>query len=147
MRRLLALVPATLLSAFPAQAATPLAARLKRCDGERVAFVGSMPALPGTEHMEMRFELQAREPGEPWRHVAAPTFDAWERSDPGRSGFVYEKRVDGLDAQRRYRTVVRFRWLDAGGSLQRRARRVSPPCPGRPGPSGRGEATATIRAS
>ena len=135
--------PAPVPAAAPA-VAPPLAARLERCERDRAAFVGSMPALAGTERMEMRFELQARERGDGWRHLAAPTFDEWERSAPRRSGFVYAKRVHGLEAETRYRALVRFRWLDADGVVQRRARRVTPACLGRPGPSGRRGTRATL---
>ncbi|MDP9399886.1 MAG: hypothetical protein M3P39_02840, partial [Actinomycetota bacterium] len=133
-------------AAVGAPAVAPvLAARLARCERDRAAFVGSMPALAGTERMEMRFELQGREPGEGWRHLEAPTFDEWERSGPRRSGFVYAKRLAGLEPGTRYRALVRFRWLDGDGVVQRRARRLSPACLARPGATGREGTRATIR--
>jgi hypothetical protein len=141
VRRSLALLPLLLLAAPPGAEAAPtapaLGARLASCTHGGASFVGSMPALAGTERMEMRFELEAREPGEAWRPVVAPTFRVWERSEPRRAGFVYEKRVERLDPGRQYRAVVRFRWLDRDDRLQRRARRVTGACRSRPGRPGR----------
>lgn len=95
-----------------------------------VTFVGSMPAVVGATVMQMRFELERRARGETrWRRIrGAPGFGAWERSDPGRAGFVFHKRVDGLQAPAGYRAVVRFRWTDAAGRPVRTARRRTPAC-------------------
>jgi hypothetical protein len=114
----------------------PLAAAVEACaasslPAQRVAsFVGSMPALAGAAVMEMRFDLERRMHGEPrWRRMrGVPGFGAWERSDPGRAGFVFHKRVDSLQVPVSYRAVVGFRWKDARGRLVRRAQRRTPPC-------------------
>jgi hypothetical protein len=149
VRRSLALLPLLLLAAPPAGQAAPaapaLGARLTACTRDGASFVGSMPALAGTERMEMRFELRAREPGEAWQAVAAPTFGVWERSEPRRAGFVYEKRVERLDPRRQYRVVIRFRWLGRDHALQRRARRVTGTCRSRPGRPGRGGPLARLQ--
>ncbi|MBA2636949.1 MAG: hypothetical protein H0U79_01800 [Solirubrobacterales bacterium] len=143
---MLRVLPLLLAAAMPgtADAAPVLDARLESCDRQGASFVGSMPALAGTERMEMRFDLEAREAGEPWRPVPAPRFGGWERSKPRRSGFVYEKRVERLDPQRAYRAVVRFRWLDAEGVVQRRARRLTEVCRPRPATAGRTRSVATM---
>src|SRR5262249_18841553 len=47
---------------------------------------------------------------------------------PGKPGFIYEKRVDQLQAPASYRALLRFRWYDKHGKLQRTARRTSPTC-------------------
>lgn len=95
-----------------------------------VTFQGAMPALAGTHRMWMRFDLQRRRPGERRfvRMRNARTFGRWERSDARRRGFVFRKRADGLPVPYAYRAVVRFRWYDAGGRLQRRALRRTPSC-------------------
>ncbi|MDQ3851191.1 MAG: hypothetical protein M3296_11330 [Actinomycetota bacterium] len=133
MRRAL-LIAAGLVSALPASAAAQdrpaLRAGLESCQtglaaAERVAtFVGSMPALAGTQRMWMRFDLERRRPGQRrWRRVrGAPGFGRWERSLPGRGGFVFHKRVEALHVPATFRAVVRFRWYAAGGVLQRATR-------------------------
>jgi hypothetical protein len=114
----------------------PLAAAVETCaasalPAQRVAsFVGSMPALAGAAVMQMRFDLERRMRGEPrWRSLrGVPGFGTWERSDPGRAGFVFHKRVDSLPVPASYRVVVGFRWQDADGRLVRRAERRTAAC-------------------
>jgi len=116
--------------------ATPLSAALETCEtnplpAQRVAsFVGSMPAISGATRMQMRFDLQRRRPGERlWRYVrGALGFGVWETSKPGRAGFVFHKRIDGLQVPAAYRALVRFRWKRADGTLVRRTRRRTPEC-------------------
>ena len=130
----LALAP----SAAAAQGRPALRASVAACEtgplpAERFAvFTASMPALPGTGHMQMRFDLYARAPGERrYRRVQADAFARWDRSKPGRSGFIYTKRVEALTPRVAYRALVRFRWIDAGGRVQRTTRRKTRTC--RPG--------------
>jgi CARDB protein len=136
-RTLAALLLTSLLAAAPAGAATapPLAARLATCRtsidpaGRFAAFTGSMPALGGTQRMAMRFDLQQRTPeATTFTTIRVPKFGVWERSLPGRPGFIYSLRVDRLLGPASYRAVVRFRWYDATGAVQRAARRVTPAC-------------------
>ena len=112
-----------------------LAAKLAACEtgaspAERFAvFTGSMPALRGTRRMAMRFELQERGSDESGpQAVAAPRLGRWNRSKAGVAGFVYTKRVTNLTPGRWYRAIVRFRWHNARGRLQRAAKRVTPFC-------------------
>lgn len=138
MRRTLCIsLLALLTGAGPASAEDPppLRAALSACATGPAAldrfaeFTGSMPARVGTHRMRMRFVLLARGRGERrWRRVRAAAFGRWERSEPGRSGFVYTKRVDGLTPRTSYRAVVRFKWVDAAGAVQGRARRVTRRC-------------------
>jgi hypothetical protein len=95
-----------------------------------VSFVGSMPAVAGATVMQMRFELERRASGESrWRRIrGVPGFGGWERSDPGRAGFVFHKRVDSLQVPASYRAFVSFRWNDAGGRLVHSARRRTTAC-------------------
>lgn len=123
------------VAATTRQAAPPLRAETPTCrtgvtPAERFAvFSGSMPARRGARRMAMRFDLHIREPGDQaYRRLSAPSFGRWERSRPGRSGFIYSKRVDGLKAPAAYRAAVRFRWLDARGRTVATATRTTPVC-------------------
>lgn len=135
-------VAATVAAPSAARAATtatqqrlPLQARLVSCTtglaaGARTAaFTASMPAATGTRRMWIRFDLLQRMVGEvSFAPVVLPAWGRWERSEPGRTGFIYTKRVRGLRAPGAYRARVRFRWYDADGRLQRRAQRVTRTC-------------------
>jgi hypothetical protein len=118
-----------------ARTPTPLSARLAECTtGQRVderaaTFTASMPAIPGARRLWMRFSLQVRVPPDRrYARVPLGTWRRWERTDPGRPGFIYTKRVEGLTGPAVYRAVVRFRWSDADGHVLRRARRVTRGC-------------------
>jgi hypothetical protein len=119
-----------------AQVAPSLRATLLGCHvgtqpGDRVAaFVGSMPSQAATDHMAMRFDLQARRPADSdWTDVpGAPGFGSWERSATMRAGFVFVKRIDGLGPGLLYRAVIRFRWYAADGTIQRREQRTTRAC-------------------
>ena len=141
MRRTLLALPLLVLTlaapaGAPAQdAPPPLRASLAACASgptaeERFAIVtASMPALPGTKRMAMRFDLQVRAEGSTrWTYLRAKGFGRWQRSDPGRTGFVYTKRVERLGQAVAYRAVVRFRWYGSGGRQQRTRIRRSPTC-------------------
>jgi hypothetical protein len=129
------------VAALPAGAQAPvlqIPVRAKLSDCHRgplptdryAVFVGQMPALKGTQRMWMRFDLYERPRGSgPWLPVVdVPKFGVWEKSDPNKPGFIYTKRVDQLLAPAAYRAVVRFRWYDANGKLQRHTRRTSRTC-------------------
>jgi hypothetical protein len=129
------------LAAIPAAAQAPLfnlpvKARLTDCHrgpgaSDRFAvFVGQMPALKGTKRMWMRFDLFQLTPGggNSWQKVLVPKFGTWQKSLPGKPGFIYEKRVDQLLAPASYRAEIRYRWYDSHGKLQRQARRTTPTC-------------------
>jgi hypothetical protein len=141
MRRTTASLPPFLLLllavAAPAAAQDEpprLAATLAACesgptaDGRFAVFTGSMPAMRGTRRMAMRFDLWVRPYGSrTWATVRARGFGRWQRSDPGRAGFVYTKRVERLAQAAFYRVSVRFRWYGAGG-VQRTSVRRTPVC-------------------
>jgi hypothetical protein len=130
-----------LVAAIPAAAQAPvfdlpLKARMTDCHrgpaaSDRFAvFVGQMPALQGTKRMWMRFDLFELTPGggSAWQKVVVPKFGTWQKSLAGKPGFIYEKRVDQLQAPASYRAEIRYRWYDARGKLQRQARRTTPAC-------------------
>jgi hypothetical protein len=143
MRRLamLACLAAAAPAAAPAVARAgaqqhpPLQARLVSCATgaaarERTAaFTASMPAVGGAARMGMRFDLLQRMLGEAeFAPVNLPAWGRWERSEPGRTGFIYTKTVQALRAPGAYRARVRFRWYAADGRLLRSARRLTPIC-------------------
>lgn len=119
-----------------APAAPPLGATLETCAssalpaGRIASFVGSMPAIAGADRMQMRFGLQRRRPDEKlWRTVSGVQgFGVWQSSLPGRAGFVFHKRIDGLQVPATYRARVLFRWKHADGTVVRRAARRTPAC-------------------
>jgi hypothetical protein len=118
-----------------AQQRPPLQARLVSCatgptaSARIAAFTASMPALAGTARMWVRFDLLQRMPGETrFATVPLPAWGRWERSQVGRAGFIYTKRVRALRAPGAYRARVRFRWYDARGRVQRRAQRLTKTC-------------------
>jgi hypothetical protein len=148
MRRaiLTGILPAVLAAAAPAGAvasagALPkpdkpsLAATLTGCQpsadmAQRTAtFTASMPALATTRRMQMRFTLlQRRGTADGYQRIDVPGWGDWERSDPGRPGFIFTKRVESLYAPAAYKAVVVFRWYDKRGHLQRQASRVTGAC-------------------
>ena len=114
--------------------APSLRATLEECEtglGEedRVAeFRGAMPARSG-HRLLMRFDLERRDAdGEDFERTKAPTFGRWERSKAGVAGFVYRKRVEGLEAPGQYRAVVRFRWKSRAGRTLRTSKRTTKIC-------------------
>lgn len=121
----------------PAAAAPPaLTATVESCTtsalpaGRVVSFVGSMPTITGDERMQMRFDLERVQSRDGrWRRLrGVDGFGTWESADPGRAGFVFHKRVDGLLVPASYRALVRFRWTDSRGRIVRRARRRTAAC-------------------
>lgn len=112
----------------------PLRARVTECStGQSPAaryavFGASMPAVPGSVRMGIRFDLLQRTPGRGFAPVAVPRWSVWERSRPGVPGFLYSKRIDALAAPASYRALVRFRWYGPDGTTIRRARRLTAIC-------------------
>jgi hypothetical protein len=128
----LAAAPAT---AAAAQERPSLGARLVTCttgptpSTRTATFTARMPALAGTQRMWMRFDLLQRTPGQAeYEVVRLPAWGVWQRSQPGRTAFIYTKTVQRLRAPGAYRARVRFRWYDAAGELQRRAQRITRTC-------------------
>jgi hypothetical protein len=112
----------------------PLRARLAECSSGQspaaryAVFAASMPAVPGSMRMGIRFDLLQRAPGGAFAPVAVPRWGVWERSRPGVPGFLYSKRIDALAAPAAYRALVRFRWYGPNGATVRRARRLTAIC-------------------
>jgi hypothetical protein len=87
-----------------------------------------MELVEGAERMRLRWSLEARKPGRPWRRVAAPELGGWRSADPGTTRFISERNVNDLRGPSYYRTVVRFRWLAEDGRTVARATRRSRAC-------------------
>jgi hypothetical protein len=130
-------VLAALAAPALASAAPSLSAKVTTCttgasDEERaVAFTGSMPAWSSSRRMQMRFTLAQRSgpgPKGTFRTIKVPGWSGWEKSDPGRQGFVFTKRIEALVAPAGYRAQVTFRWLDAKGRTLRTVTRTTPVC-------------------
>ena len=97
---------------------------------ERTAtFEARMRPARESERMQVRFTLQVREDGlHAWRRVGAEGFDTWLTSLPAVRRYSYAKTVTNLAAPATYRTVVRFRWLDADGAVVKSTRITSLSC-------------------
>jgi hypothetical protein len=133
MRRALLIATVALL-VFPA-AAGAASVRLVECvpalePADRSAtFEARVHPVRGSERMQVRFTLQVRQGALPgWRRVAASELDAWLTSFPDVRRFTYSRTVRNLSAPASYRTIVRFRWLDADGEVVRRSRAISRAC-------------------
>ena len=133
------------MAAIPAAAQAPvfnlpLKAKLTDCHTGPLAtdrfavFVGQMPALQRTRRMWMRFDLFERTAAGSWQPVLVPKFGTWQKSLPGKPGFIYLKRVDQLQAPAAYRAQVRLplaRRRTASCSARRAARRAPATSPTR----------------
>ena len=116
--------------AAPAQAA-PAKVVLTTCaPNERAAaFEARMGEVAGAARLKMRFTLQVRKRGQKAYHrLAAPGFRSWTTADPGKTSWVFTRRVEGLVGPARYRAVVRFQWLDGDGAQVAHAKRYSRAC-------------------
>jgi CARDB protein len=123
-------VLAGLVLAAPAAAKAPRAT-VTSCDRTHgtAVFEGRMDTMRHAVRMQMRFRLQVSTPDEPdWTGLPVPGFSSWVTSDPGRTRYVYTKRVEALFAPASYRVSTRFRWLDAQGETIRSARVRSKSC-------------------
>jgi hypothetical protein len=132
MQRLAVILPllAGLVLAAPA-AAKPPRATVTSCDRTHrtAVFEGRMDTVKRAVRMQMRFRLQVATPDEPdWSGLSVPGFSSWVSSDPGKTRYVYTKRVEALFAPASYRVSTRFRWLDAQGETIRTTRVLSKPC-------------------
>jgi hypothetical protein len=144
MRRLLPLIAcASLLAAAgPAAAATtasavPLSAKVTSCttgpdQGDRAAvFTGSMPAWSTSRSLQMRFVLLQRRGTNPkgtFKALVVPDWGVWETSAPGKSAFVFTKRIESLLTPAAYKAAIYFRWLDRKGRVLRMVRRTTGAC-------------------
>jgi CARDB len=111
-------------------AAAPATVSLTSCEPrERAAeFEARMDKVAGAARMKLRFTLEARKPGKVWRKVVAPELGGWRTADPETTRYISSRRVTALVGPASYRTVVRFRWLDADGRTIASSRARSRSC-------------------
>jgi hypothetical protein len=117
--------------AAPAHAAPPAKVALTACaPKERAAeFEARMGKVAGAERLKMRFTLQVRRSGQKTFHrIAAPGFRSWSTAAPGKTSWVFSRRVEALLGPAWYRALVRFQWLDSDGKVIARAKKVSRAC-------------------
>jgi hypothetical protein len=114
---LIAVIALLVAPAAVASAAGPASVALTACEPrERAAeFEARMDRVEGTARMKLRFTLEARKAGKGWRRVAAPELGGWRTADPATTRYISSRRVTALVGPARYRTLVRFRWVDARG--------------------------------
>jgi hypothetical protein len=131
MRRIALTVVLFAALAAPAHAAAPAKAVLTSCEPSARAaeFQARMGKVDGATRLKMRFTLQVRKARQKAYHrLPAPGFRSWSTADPGKTSWVFTRRVEALIGPARYRAVVRFQWLDADGAVLARAKRTSRSC-------------------
>ena len=123
-------VPAAAVAATPSVATKLLECKPSLDQAARTMVVeGRMKTLPGARRLQMRFVLQTRGAERTkWTRVAVPGFSGYSTADPAPKRYVFDKRIEGLEAPADYRMVVRFRWLGGNGRVLDTARRTSPVC-------------------
>jgi hypothetical protein len=125
----IAALGALVLPASAAAAGPASVARAACQPRERAAeFEARMDKVAGSARMKLRFTLEARKPGRAWRRVAAPELAGWRTADPQTTRFISSRRVTQLIGPSYYRTLVRFRWVDAEGEIVATARARSRAC-------------------
>jgi hypothetical protein len=96
---------------------------------ERAAeFEARMEKVAGAARMKLKFTLEARKPHRRWRRVAAPELAGWSTAGPRTTRFISARRVTELVGPAYYRTLVRFRWVDADGDTVASSRARSRAC-------------------
>jgi CARDB len=130
MRRIALTIVFFAAVAAPAQAAPAKVALTECVPKQRAAeFEARMGKVAGAERLKMRFTLQVRKPGQKAFHrVAAPGFRSWTTAAPGKTSWVFSRRVEALLGPARYRALVRFQWLDEDGKVVAHAKRFSRAC-------------------
>jgi hypothetical protein len=116
--------------AAPASAA-PAKVVLTDCAPKQRAaeFEARMGEVDGAARLKMRFTLQVRKNGQRAYHrIAAPGFRSWTTAAPGKTSWIYSRRVEALLGPARYRALVRFQWLDEADNVVARAKRYSRAC-------------------
>ena len=126
---------AALLAPATALARPVAAVKVTECvpslvPAQRVAsFEATARAIAFSDRMQLRFTVQAKSGAQPfWHRVLTPGLDGWRTSMPGVRRYAYTRTLQNLSAPASYRTVVRFRWLDAQGDVVRAARVTSARC-------------------
>jgi CARDB len=130
MRRIALLAALVGLVAPATAAAAPATVALTACQPrDRAAeFEARMDQIPGAARMKLRFTLETRRVGRAWKKVVAPELGGWRTADAQTTRYISSRRVTALVGPASYRTVVRFRWLDADGAVVAASRARSRAC-------------------
>jgi hypothetical protein len=131
MRRIALTVFLFAALAAPAQAAPPAKVALTDCSvKDRAAeFEARMGKVEDGVRLKMRFALQVRQAGQKtYQRVPAPGFRTWSTAAPGKTSWVFTRRVEALIGPARYRAQVRFQWIDTAGRVIAHAKKVSRAC-------------------
>jgi hypothetical protein len=92
-------------------------------------FSGQMEAVPATQRMAIRVEVQERLAGETsFRPVVAPGLGVWRGSDTGVKIYKYLRQITNLPAPGDFRAIVSFRWLGSKGRLIHQTARHTQAC-------------------
>jgi len=94
----------------------------------KAVFYGRVLRRFEGQRMWMRFTLLERGENGRYAPVGAPSLKRWRKSKPGVKAFGYRQRVRGLSPDSAYRARVDYRWYDADGTLDRKARHGSGVC-------------------
>jgi hypothetical protein len=131
MRRIALTILAFAALVAPAQAAPPAKVTLTDCSVKNRAaqFEARMGKVEDGVRLKMRFALQVRQAGQGTYHrVSAPGFRSWSTAAPGKTSWVFTRRVEALIGPARYRAQVRFQWIDVHGKVIAHAKKVSRAC-------------------
>ena len=99
-----------------------------------VSVTAVMPTIPGTQLLQMRFELDSRPPAGPETAVRAGDLGHWISPSPITLGqnphdvWIVHHPVTGLSVPADYRFRVTFRWVGASGRTLQQVERESPGC-------------------
>jgi len=95
----------------------------------KATFKAWMHTVPGAERMAVRFKLVSRRPDTGvQRAEPIDALKVWHRSRKGVTKYTYSQTVKRLAKGTSYRMVVRYKWLDSGGNVIKRAKRTSDEC-------------------
>jgi hypothetical protein len=92
-------------------------------------FSGQMVAIPATQRMAMRVDVEERLGGEAsFRPIVAQGLGVWRGSDPGVKIYKYLRQITDLPAPGDFRAIVSFRWLGSKGRVIRQTARHTQAC-------------------
>jgi hypothetical protein len=91
-----------------------------------IEVTATMRPIPSTGRMKLRFELQQRLPGRPFRQVYGGDLGRWRRLSA--ENWVVKKPVANLPAPAIYRFRVSFVWIAPGGSVIGSQTLLGPAC-------------------
>lgn len=130
----LAAVAAACLLPASAQAAPLTSLKVSACRAgdtprdRQASFYAQVHAVPGTDHMSMRFTVYERTDAHTLQAEPSSSLQQWRRSRPGVRTYGYTQTVTGLQPGGDYVAGVDYRWLSASGAVLRTRHRLSTSC-------------------